>query len=120
MGGRPPPPPPPPLPLPSPPSLPPLSRPSPPVLCFLFRALVWPAGGTLAGGLRFSLDLRFLWVSRSVGLRSAVEVLGFSGLLAVASELHWTVNGCPSVARTLRASGSLLFGVASSPAKESL
>ncbi|KAG5566216.1 hypothetical protein RHGRI_001976 [Rhododendron griersonianum] len=41
-----------------------------------------------------------------------------SGLPVVASELRWTVNGCPFVARTPRASGSLLFGVASSPAKE--
>ncbi|KAI8523730.1 hypothetical protein RHMOL_Rhmol13G0095100 [Rhododendron molle] len=86
--------------------------------------VVWPARGTLADGLRFSLDFGSLWVSRSVGLRSAVEffVSGLvwllpliSGLLVVASEMRWTVNSCPSVAR---ASGSLLFGVASSPAKE--
>ncbi|KAG5516806.1 hypothetical protein RHGRI_037526 [Rhododendron griersonianum] len=107
--------------------------------------VVRPAGGTFAGGLCSSLDLRSLWVSRSVGLHSAVEVLGLRkwcgvgfppdsvgvrsgspprsggcGLPAVASEMRWTVNGCPSVARTPRASGSLLFGVASSPAKENL
>ncbi|KAI8570014.1 hypothetical protein RHMOL_Rhmol01G0000400 [Rhododendron molle] len=33
-------------------------------------------------------------------------------------ELRWTVNDCPSAASTPRASGSLLFGVASSPTKE--
>ncbi|KAG5536182.1 hypothetical protein RHGRI_023839 [Rhododendron griersonianum] len=40
-----------------------------------------------------------------------------SGLPVVASQLRWTVNGCPSAGRIPHASGSLLFGVASSPAK---
>ncbi|KAG5546528.1 hypothetical protein RHGRI_018645 [Rhododendron griersonianum] len=52
-------------------------------------------------------------------ISSLVEPL-ISGLPAVALELRWTVNGCPSVAGTPRASGSLVFGVASSPAKENL
>ncbi|KAG5561797.1 hypothetical protein RHGRI_004743 [Rhododendron griersonianum] len=52
----------------------PLFSVSPLRFVFLF---VGTAGGTLAGGLHFSLDLGSLWVSRSVGLRSAVEVLGF-------------------------------------------
>ncbi|KAI8573049.1 hypothetical protein RHMOL_Rhmol01G0248600 [Rhododendron molle] len=38
-------------------------------------------------------------------------------LSVVVAELHCFFNGCLSAAKTPRASGSLLFGVASMPAK---